>query len=77
MAETVQSHGKNLLLGLQNLLTDMEAGPSRLIIKMTDTDAFKVGGNVATTAGKVIYRNEMMELMQFNPQTARGSACPY
>src|SRR5204862_2326041 len=63
MAETIQSHGKNLLRGLQNLLTDMEAGSSRLIIKMTDTEAFKVGVNLATTPGKVIFRNEMIELI--------------
>jgi polyhydroxyalkanoate synthase subunit PhaC len=76
MAETIQSHGKNLLRGLQNLLTDIEAGPSRLIIKMTDTDAFQVGGNLATTPGKVIYRNNMMELIQFTPQTAQVKAVP-
>jgi polyhydroxyalkanoate synthase subunit PhaC len=76
MAETLQSHGKNLLRGLQNLLTDIEAGSSRLIIKMTDTDAFKVGVNLATTPGKVIYRNEMMELIQFTPQTAKVKAVP-
>ncbi|CDZ75858.1 Poly-beta-hydroxybutyrate polymerase [Legionella massiliensis] len=76
MAETIQSHGKNLLKGLQNLLTDMEAGSSRLIIKMTDTDAFKVGVNLATTPGKVIFRNEMMELIQYTPQTAKVKSIP-
>ncbi|MBA2709055.1 MAG: class I poly(R)-hydroxyalkanoic acid synthase [Tatlockia sp.] len=76
MAETLQSHGKNLLLGLQNLLTDIEAGPSRLIIKMTDSDAFSVGKNLATTPGKVIYRNEMMELIQFKPQTEQVKTIP-
>ncbi|MBA3537111.1 MAG: class I poly(R)-hydroxyalkanoic acid synthase [Tatlockia sp.] len=76
MAETVQSHGKNLLLGLQNLLTDIEAGPSRLIIKMTDNEAFKVGENLATTPGKVIYRNDMMELIQFTPQTEKVKSVP-
>ncbi|WP_051555121.1 PHA/PHB synthase family protein [Legionella fairfieldensis] len=76
MAETIQTHGKNLLRGLQNLLTDIEAGPSRLIIKMTDTDAFKVGVNLATTPGKVIYRNAMMELIQFTAQTEQVKAIP-
>lgn len=69
LAETIQTHGKNLLLGLRNFLTDMEEGSSRLLIKMTDTDAFKLGGNIATTKGKVIYRNEMMELIQYSAQT--------
>lgn len=76
MAETVQSHGKNLLRGLQNLLTDMETSSSRLIIKMTDTDAFTIGGNIATTPGKVVYRNEMMELIQFTPQTEKVNTIP-
>ncbi|QRN02748.1 class I poly(R)-hydroxyalkanoic acid synthase [Legionella sp. MW5194] len=76
MAETIQSHGKNLLKGLQNLLTDMESGSTRLIIKMTDTDAFKIGENLATTAGKVIFRNDMMELIQYSPQTEKVNSIP-
>lgn len=76
MAETIQSHGKNLLRGLQNLLTDMEAGSSRLIIKMTDMDAFKIGENIAITPGKVIFRNDMMELIQYTPQTEKVKSVP-
>ncbi|STX30009.1 poly-beta-hydroxybutyrate polymerase [Legionella beliardensis] len=76
MAETLQSHGKNLLRGLQNLLTDLESGSSRLIIKMTDTDAFKIGKNIATTPGKVIFRNEMMELIQYTPSTEKTYTVP-
>lgn len=76
MAETLQSHGKNLLRGLQNLLTDMEAGSSRLLIKMTDTDAFKIGVNIATTPGKVVYRNDMMELIQYTAKTDKVHAVP-
>lgn len=76
MAETIQSHGKNLLRGLQNLLTDMEGGPSRLIIKMTDMDAFKIGKNIAITPGKVIFRNDLMELIQYTPTTATVHEVP-
>jgi len=76
MAETIQSHGKNLLRGLQNLLTDMDNGSSRLIIKMTDMDAFKIGQNIATTPGHVVFRNDMMELIQFTPATAQVHAVP-
>ncbi|KTC94344.1 PHA/PHB synthase family protein [Legionella erythra] len=76
MAETIQSHGKNLLKGLHNLLTDLESGSTRLIIKMTDTDAFKIGENLATTPGKVIFRNDMMELIQYTPQTEKVNAIP-
>lgn len=76
MAETLQSHGKNLLLGLQNLLTDMDAGSSRLVISMTDKNAFRVGENLAATPGKVIYRNELMELIQYTPQTKQVKSVP-
>lgn len=76
MAETIQSHGKNLLRGLQNLLTDLEAGSTRLIIKMTDMNAFKIGVNVAATPGKVIYRNDLMELIQYTPQTEKVHKVP-
>ncbi len=76
MAETLQSHGKNLLLGLQNLLTDMDAGSSRLVISMTDKNAFRVGENLAATPGKVIYRNELMELIQYTPLTKKVKSVP-
>lgn len=76
MAETLQSHGRNLLLGLQNLLTDMEAGPSRLIISLTDKNAFKIGENIAITPGKVIYRNDLIELIQYTPQTPKVKSVP-
>ena len=76
ISETVQSHGKNLLHGLKNLLTDMEADPTRLVIKMTDTNAFKIGENIATTPGKVIFRNDMMELIQYTPATEKVHAVP-
>lgn len=76
MDETIKSRGTNLLHGLHNLLNDLEIGSSRLNIKMTDTDAFKIGKNIAITPGKVVFRNEMMELIQFSPQTEKVRAIP-
>ncbi|EHL29582.1 PHA/PHB synthase family protein [Legionella drancourtii] len=76
MDETLKSHGKNLLHGLHNLLSDLEVGSARLIIKMTDTDAFKIGENLAITPGKVVFRNDMMELIQYTPQTAKVKSIP-
>jgi polyhydroxyalkanoate synthase len=76
MAETIQSHGKNLLRGLQNLLTDMDSGSSRLIIKMTDMGAFEPGKNIAITPGNVIFKNELMELIQYTPQTPKVNSVP-
>jgi polyhydroxyalkanoate synthase subunit PhaC len=67
--ETVRSGGQNLVKGLSNLLEDVERGNGRLRIKMTDPNAFKLGENIATTPGKVIYQNELMQLLQYSPST--------
>lgn len=62
---TVETNGQNLLDGLENLLDDMERGR----ISQTDYDAFEVGKNLAVTPGKVIYQNELMQLIQYLPST--------
>ena len=67
--ETVKSHGQNLLKGLNNLLRDVEDGGGNLRVKMTDTSAFELGKNVATTPGKVVFQTEMMQLVQYTPST--------
>jgi polyhydroxyalkanoate synthase len=66
---TLESGGENLAKGLENMLKDLERGKGRLAIKMTDMDAFKVGTNIATTPGKVIYQNDLMQLIQYEPTT--------
>ncbi|MGB8275183.1 MAG: class I poly(R)-hydroxyalkanoic acid synthase [Alphaproteobacteria bacterium] len=66
---TIETGGENLVRGLTNLLDDLERGEGRLKIKMTDTEAFKVGENLATTPGKVIFQNELMQLIQYDPST--------
>jgi polyhydroxyalkanoate synthase len=66
---TIETGGENLVRGLTNLLNDLERGEGRLRIKMTDTEAFKVGENLATTPGKVIHQNELMQLIQYTPST--------
>ena len=67
--ETVKTHGQNLVKGLNNLLHDVEAGDGQLRIRMTDTSAFELGRNVATTPGKVVFQNEMFQLIQYEPTT--------
>ena len=76
LAETLQSHGGNLMRGLQNFLDDYDSDSHRLVMKMTDMDAFTVGKNIATTPGKVIHRNAMMELIQYTPQTKKVKSIP-
>src|ERR1700736_4465590 len=69
LAATLDSGGQNLLRGLENLLTDLERGNGRLSITMTDIKAFRLGENIATTPGKIIYQNELMRLIQYGPST--------
>jgi len=65
LRETLASGGQNLLRGLNNLLSDMEKGR----ISMTDEAAFKLGQNIATTPGKVVFQTELMQLIQYLPTT--------
>jgi polyhydroxyalkanoate synthase subunit PhaC len=69
LAATLDSGGQNLLRGLENLLADLERGNGRLSITMTDMKAFRLGENIATTPGKIIYQNELMQLIQYGPST--------
>ncbi|MBM3601800.1 MAG: class I poly(R)-hydroxyalkanoic acid synthase [Alphaproteobacteria bacterium] len=66
---TLDSGGDNLIKGLENVLKDLERGKGKLHIKMTDYDAFKVGENIATTPGKVVYQNDLLQLIQYTPTT--------
>ena len=65
---TLQSNGENLVKGLHNLLDDLERGEGQLAIRQS-ADAFKIGENIATAPGKVVFRNELIELLQFDPTT--------
>ena len=67
--ETINSKGENLVRGLRNVLDDLKAGEGQLKIRQTDTEVFEVGVNIATTPGKVIFKNELMELIQYAPLT--------
>lgn len=73
---TIESGGENLVNGLRNLLEDMERGKGNLRIKMTEEDAFEVGKDVATSPGKVVFRNDLMELIQYTPTTPKVSKTP-
>jgi len=66
---TVETGGENLLNGLQNLLDDLDRGKGRLAISMTDMAAFHLGENVGTTPGKVVYQNDLIQLIQYAPAT--------
>lgn len=58
-----------MLCGLENLLSDLSRGDGRLSITMTDMKAFRLGENIAATAGKIIFQNNLMQLIQYAPAT--------
>ena len=63
----VESDGASLQAGLENLKRDYDSNFHHLNISQCDTSAFKIGKNVATTDGQVIFKNELIELIRFNP----------
>lgn len=69
---TLETGGENLVRGLENLLDDMEQGR----ISQTDASAFEVGRNLAVTPGKVVYQNELMQLIQYEPTTEQVYKTP-
>jgi polyhydroxyalkanoate synthase len=69
LRKTAETGGENLIKGLNNLLGDLERGQGKLRIKMTDMEAFRIGDNIAVTPGKVVYQNELMQLIQYDPTT--------
>jgi polyhydroxyalkanoate synthase len=66
-----ESKGENLVKGMQNLAGDLVEGKGQLKISMVDKSKFEVGKNIATTPGKVVYENEMMQLIQYTPTTGK------
>src|SRR6201997_2746483 len=69
LRETLASSGTNLARGMQMLAEDIEAGKGTLKIRQSDPANLEVGTNMATTPGKVIYQNELMQLIQYVPVT--------
>jgi polyhydroxyalkanoate synthase subunit PhaC len=71
-----QTGGESLARGVENLANDLKRGKGMLAISQTDLDAYKVGENVATTPGKVVYRNRVFELIQYAPTTEKVHEVP-
>src|SRR5512141_2735591 len=74
--ETIATGGQNLVRGLHNLLDDIERGNGQLKISMTDPKAFELGVNIGTTPGKVVYQNDLMQLLQYEPTTPKVAKRP-
>ncbi|WP_050931459.1 PHA/PHB synthase family protein [Aestuariivita boseongensis] len=76
LERAVETDGESLVKGLENLISDLEANNGELVVRLADEKAFELGGNIATTPGKVVYRNRMMELIQYEPATEKVYETP-
>jgi polyhydroxyalkanoate synthase len=76
LRETLASNAENLARGMRMLAEDIEAGGGQLKIRQSDSSMFAVGRNLATTPGKVIFQNDLMQLIQYAPSTATVLRCP-
>ncbi len=76
LERAAETHGQSLVDGLENLVRDLEAGDGELVVSLADKDAFKVGENLGTTPGDVVYRNRMIELIQYKPTTKQVHEIP-
>jgi polyhydroxyalkanoate synthase len=72
----VDSQGESLVKGMQQFAADIERGGGQLAITQSDTSRFKVGENVATAPGKVVWRDKLFELLQFDPTTEKQHEIP-
>ncbi|GHG90517.1 class I poly(R)-hydroxyalkanoic acid synthase [Pseudodonghicola xiamenensis] len=69
LERALETEGQSLVDGLENLIADLEANQGELVVRLADESAFQVGGNIATSPGEVVYRNRMMEIVQYSPTT--------
>lgn len=76
LEKAVETEGESLVAGLENLVADLEANNGELVVRLADEKAFELGGNIATTPGEVVFRNRMIELIQYHPTTEEVREVP-
>jgi polyhydroxyalkanoate synthase len=76
LRETMESGGENLVNGLDNLLQDLDSSEDQLRVKMIEPDAFEVGVDLAITPGKIVYQNDLLQLIQYEPSTEKVFKTP-
>jgi polyhydroxyalkanoate synthase subunit PhaC len=76
LRELMATGGESLVRGAQRFAEDLERGGGQLAISQTDYARFRVGENVATAPGKVVYQNDLFQLLQFSPTTEKVREVP-
>jgi polyhydroxyalkanoate synthase len=76
LREMIATKGESLVKGMERFAADIERGGGQLAISQTDYTRFTVGENVATAPGKVVWRDELFELLQFDPTTDQQREIP-
>ncbi len=76
LREAMSSQGESLVRGMENFAADLQRGGGQLSISQTDYEMFEIGRNVATAPGKVIFQNEVLQLIQFQPTTEQVHQIP-
>ncbi len=76
LKELMATGGESLVRGVENFAADLRRGNGDLAIAQTDYEKFEIGRNVATAPGKVVFRNELIELIQFSPATEEVCQIP-
>ncbi|CAN7374797.1 class I poly(R)-hydroxyalkanoic acid synthase [Phenylobacterium sp. LjRoot97] len=76
LREAMASRGESLVKGMENFAADLTRGGGQLAISQTDYQMFKIGENVATAPGQVVFQNEILQLLQFNPTTDQVHEIP-
>jgi len=76
LREAMASRGESLVKGMENFAVDLARGGGQLAISQTDYEMFKIGENVATAPGKVVFQNEILQLLQFDPTTEQVHEIP-
>ena len=74
--KAIKTEGQSLVNGLENLVSDLEKNDGDLQVTLCDPDAFKVGENLATTEGEVVFRNDLYELIHYHPKTEKVKEIP-
>ncbi|MBB1487026.1 class I poly(R)-hydroxyalkanoic acid synthase [Oceanospirillum sediminis] len=76
LRRTVETKGRNLIQGMEQLVSDLKSSRDGLSVSMTDKSAFKLGENVASTPGDVVFQNDLMQLIQYKPSTDKVFKTP-